>query len=42
MSRSKAHWRYLYRSAITGKFVSREYAEANPETTLREGKYVKG
>lgn len=26
---------YLYRSAITGKFVSREYAEANPKTTVR-------
>lgn len=28
--------RYVYRSALTGKFVSREYAEANPETTVRE------
>lgn len=28
--------RYIYRSAITGKFVSKEYAEKNPETTIRE------
>ena len=24
-----------YRSAITGKFVSKAYAEANPDTTVR-------
>lgn len=27
---------YVYRSAITGLFVSKEYAEANPETTYKE------
>lgn len=27
--------RYVYRSAATGHFVSRAYAEANPETTIR-------
>ena len=26
----------IFRSAITGKFVSREYAEAHPETTVAE------
>lgn len=41
MSRRTGHWRYVYRSAITGKFVSREFAEANPETTIREGKWIK-
>jgi hypothetical protein len=25
--------RIIYRSAITGRFVSRAYAEANPDTT---------
>jgi hypothetical protein len=25
-----------YRSAITGRFVSREYAEAHPDTTVSE------
>lgn len=28
--------RYIYRSAITGRFVSKAYAEANPETTVRQ------
>jgi len=28
--------RYIYRSAITGRFVSKAYAEANPETTIRQ------
>lgn len=27
--------RIVYRSAITGRFVSRAYAEAHPETTVR-------
>ena len=27
--------RYIYRSSITGKFVSRAYAEAHPDTTIR-------
>lgn len=25
-----------YRSAITGRWVTREYAEAHPDTTVRE------
>ncbi len=25
-----------YRSAITGRYVSKEYAEANPSTTVSE------
>jgi hypothetical protein len=28
------HWRF--RSAITGKFVTRLYAALNPHTTIRE------
>lgn len=27
---------YVYRSAITGRFVSEKYAKANPETTVDE------
>jgi hypothetical protein len=27
---------YRYRSSESGKFVSREYAEAHPQTTVRE------
>lgn len=30
------HIRRLFRSAITGKFVSKEFAEAHPETTVKE------
>lgn len=28
--------RKIYRSAVTGKLVSKEYAEANPDTTVAE------
>ena len=28
--------RYRYRSAITGRYVSRKFAMRNPSTTLRE------
>lgn len=28
--------RRFFRSAITGKFFTREYAEAHPETTVEE------
>ena len=28
--------RYRYRSSVTGLFVSKEYADANPDTTERE------
>jgi len=28
--------RHVYRSAITGKFVSKAYAEAHPDTTIRQ------
>ena len=27
---------YRYRSAVTGHFVSEAFAEANPNTTIRE------
>jgi hypothetical protein len=30
------HIRRLFRSAISGKFVSREYAAQHPETTVEE------
>ena len=26
----------VYRDAVTGEFVTEEYAKANPETTVRE------
>lgn len=28
--------RYLYRSSVTGRYVSQAYAEANPATTVAE------
>lgn len=34
LARFKRHYRY--RSAITGRIVSKAYAEAHPETTIRE------
>lgn len=30
----------FYRSSITGRFVSREFAKANPDTTVRETRLV--
>lgn len=33
--KKKSIWR-RFRSAITGLFVSKKYAEANPDTTVRE------
>jgi len=32
----KKLFRWVYRSAITGKFVSKEYAEAHPDSTVKE------
>ena len=34
MTKSK-NYRYMYRSAISGKFVTKVYADANPDTTMR-------
>jgi hypothetical protein len=28
--------RHVYRSALTGRFVSKAYAEAHPDTTIRQ------
>jgi hypothetical protein len=28
--------RYIYRSAVTGQLVTKEFAEENPDTTVRE------
>jgi hypothetical protein len=28
--------RWVYRSAVTGKFVSKKYAQDHPDTTTRE------
>lgn len=28
--------KYRYRSAITGRYVTKDYAQENPETTVRE------
>lgn len=36
MIRKALRW---FRSAITGKFVSRKFAEEHPETTVEERKY---
>lgn len=33
--KKKSIW-HRFRSAITGLFVSKKYAEANPDTTVRE------
>ena len=27
--------KYRYRSAVTGRWVTKEYADANPDTTVR-------
>lgn len=32
----KQRTRYVYRSAKTGNFVTRAYAEAHPKTTLKQ------
>lgn len=32
----KGKTRKIYRSAVTGKFVTREYARRNPRTTVEE------
>lgn len=31
-----AKYRYIYRSAKTGRFVSEAYAKRHPKTTVRE------
>lgn len=36
MCRKGKAMKYRYRSAITGRFVSKDFAEANPDTTIRE------
>jgi hypothetical protein len=36
LSKLLKHARRIWRSSITGKFVSRDYAEAHPDTTTRE------
>lgn len=28
--------KYIYRDAETGEYVTKEYAEANPNTTIRQ------
>ena len=33
--------RIFYRSAKTGRFVSKEFAEENPDTTIKETRKVK-
>lgn len=34
--RDVLNWRYRFRSAITGRYVSRFFALLNPHTTVRE------
>lgn len=36
MKRKRKTWWWVYRNAITGKYCSKAYAEANPKTTVRE------
>lgn len=31
--KEKTEPKYIYRDSITGKFVKKEYADANPDTT---------
>lgn len=40
-AKKTAKTRYIYRSAITGKVVTRAFAIANPTTTVRERVKVK-
>jgi hypothetical protein len=37
---AKGHWKYIYKSAITGQIVTEAYAQANPSTTVREKVWV--
>jgi hypothetical protein len=41
MGAAKQQTKKLYRSAITGKIVSKEYAEKHPDTTVKETDKVK-
>ncbi len=36
MSKKNIKTRIIYRDAITGRIVSKEYAEKHPKTTTRE------
>ncbi len=36
MNPLKRLWRWIYRSAMDGRFVSRKYAEKHGDTTTRE------
>jgi hypothetical protein len=36
MTRIRQFIRWLFRSAISGRFVSKRYADDNPDTTTRE------
>lgn len=36
MSKKKEKKRVVYRSAITGKFVTKEFAEKHPNETIRQ------
>ncbi len=37
----KGKFYYVYRSALTGRFVSKEYAEQHKGITIREKRFVK-
>ena len=36
MPKKPKTYKYVYRSAVTGKMVSKAFAEANPDTTVRQ------
>ncbi len=38
----KGYWKYVYKSAKTGEFVTEAYAKAHPATTVREKIWVPG
>jgi hypothetical protein len=38
-SRTRRVWR-AFRSAITGRFVRRTYADSHPDTTVTETRYI--
>lgn len=39
---SKPKFYYVYRSAVTGRFVKAAFARANPRTTIRIQRWYRG
>ena len=34
--KEKRNWWYIFRCAVTGLFVTKKYAQENPDTTVKE------